>query len=219
MKKLFTTTIILLFSICIVFAQNEKYIQAMTSSIEAINTLDKTKPDVNALQQVANRFERIAAAESKEWLPRYYAAYCYVLLGFVGNTLTEKDQFLDKADVLLKESETLAAKPTDEILVMEAYEAQIRLAADPMNRWQDEGEKFGQLLTKAKSLNPENPRIYYLEGSSMFFTPEEFGGGKKRAKPILEKANEKFSNFKPQSSVHPNWGKIETEWMLSQSNQ
>ena len=219
MKKFFTTTIILLFSICTVFAQNEKYVQAMTTSIEAMNTLDKAKPDINALQEIANRFERIAVAEPKEWLPRYYTAYCYVLMGYRGNTLAEKDKFLYQADALLKEAETIAGKPTDEILVMEAYEAQIRLAADPMNRWQDEGEKFVQLLTQAKTLNPENPRIYYLEGSNMFFTPEEFGGGKKRAKPILEKANEKFSNFKPASSIHPSWGKIETEWMLSQSNQ
>lgn len=191
----------------------------MTTSIEAMNALDKAKPDAKALQEVANRFERIAAAEPKEWLPRYYAAHCYVLMGYIGNTLTEKDQFLDKADVLLKESETIAGKATDEILVMEAYETQIRLAADPINRWQNEGEKFGQLIEKAKSLNPENPRIYYLEGSSVFFTPEDYGGGKKAAKPILEKASGKFSNFKPESSIHPDWGKLETEWMLSQSNQ
>jgi len=219
MKKTLITAIILLFSVSGVFAQNEKYVQTMTSSIEALNNLDKGKPDVSATKEIAGRFEKIAAAGTKEWLPRYYAAYCYVLLGLVGNNLTEKDQFLDKAKTLMKESEIIIGKPTDELSVLMAFEAQIRLAADPENRWQKEGGKFADYLAQAKSINPENPRIYCLEGSSLFFTPEEYGGGKKIARPVLEKAIEKFSKFKPESSISPNWGRVETEWMLSQTNQ
>ena len=102
--------------------------------------------------------------------------------------------------------------------VLKAYQSQIHLAADPMNRWQADGEKFQGFLQSAKSINAENPRIYYLEGSSLFFTPEEYGGGKKVAKPMLEKAQQKFSAFKPETAIHPDWGKMETEWMLSQTN-
>ncbi|MNL53532.1 hypothetical protein D3C87_1767880 [compost metagenome] len=87
-----------------------------------------------------------------------------------------------------------------------------------MNRWQADGEKFTGYLQSAKSINAENPRIYYLEGSSLFFTPEEYGGGKKVAKPMLEKAQQKFTVFKPETAIHPDWGKMETEWMLSQTN-
>lgn len=218
MKKLLTTTLALIFAVTVVFAQNEKYAQAMTSGIEALKGLDKEKPDVKVLQDIANRFERIAAAGPKEWLPKYYAAYSYVLLGYYGASLTEKDQYLDKAGALIKDAETLLGKPNDELLVMQAYQSQIHLAADAMNRWQSDGPKFTEYLEAAKSANPENPRIYYLEGSNLFFTPEEYGGGKKVAKPLLEKAKQKFSTFKPESAIHPDWGQIETEWMLSQSN-
>jgi hypothetical protein len=102
-----------------------------------------------------------------------------VLLGFVGATLAEKDQYLDRANALLKDAEGLAGKPNDELEILKAYQSQIHLAADPMNRWQADGAKFAGFLQSAKSINAENPRIYYLEGSSLFFTPEEYGGGKK----------------------------------------
>ena len=208
-----------LFSICMVLAQNEKYTKAMTANIDALKNLDKAKPDAKALIEIANQFERIAAAEPKEWIPKYYAAYSNVTLGFVVPSLEEKDKYLDKADALLKEAETLAGKPNEEILVMRAFQSQIHLAADAMNRWQTDGEKFAGYISSAKTVNAENPRIYYLEGSSLFFTPEGYGGGKKAAKPMLEKAAQKFASFKPESSIHPDWGKMETEWMLAQSNQ
>lgn len=99
-----------------------------------------------------------------------------------------------------------------------AYAAQIRLAADAMNRWQKYGALFTENIDAAKAINADNPRIYYLEGSSLFFKPEEYGGGKKVAKPLLEKSVAKFSTFKPQSSIAPQWGKMEAEWMLSQAN-
>lgn len=218
MKKLFTFALLFVFAASIAWAQNEKYIQAMGDGIKALNNIDREKPDPKSLVDIANRFERIAAAEPKEWLPKYYAAYANVLLGFVAPTLTEKDQYLDKANALLKEAEGIAGKPNDELEVLKAYQSQIHLAADPMNRWQADGEKFQGFLQSAKSINAENPRIYYLEGSSLFFTPEEYGGGKKVAKPMLEKAQQKFNAFKPESGIHPDWGKMETEWMLSQTN-
>ncbi|MDQ6478550.1 hypothetical protein [Dyadobacter sp. LHD-138] len=219
MKKLFITSALLLVSMISVFAQNEKYVQAMESSIGLLNKVDKAKNDPVELQEIANRFERIGTAEAKEWLPRYYAAYCYTLMGLSGSSIEEKDKFLDKADGLLKESETLAGKPSDEILIMKAYAAQIRLAADAMNRWQKYGALFTENIDAAKAINGDNPRIYYLEGSSLFFKPEEYGGGKKVAKPLLEKSVAKFSTFKPQSTIAPQWGKMEAEWMLSQANQ
>lgn len=218
MKKLFTFAWVFVFATGIAWAQNEKYTQAMSDGIKALNGIDRSKPDPKSLVDIANRFERIAAAEPKEWLPKYYAAYSNVLLGFVAPTLAEKDQYLDKANALLKDAEGIAGKPNDELEILKAYQSQIHLAADPMNRWQADGEKFQGFLQSAKSINAENPRIYYLEGSSLFFTPEEYGGGKKVAKPMLEKAQQKFSAFKPETAIHPDWGKMETEWMLSQTN-
>ena len=54
-------------------------------------------------------------------------------------------------------------------------------------------ELYNQYLAKAEKINPENPRIYYLKGSSLFYTPEMYGGGKAQAKTQFEKAKELFA--------------------------
>ena len=70
-------------------------------------------------------------------------------------------------------------------------------------------------LQKAMTLNPDNPRLYYLRGMSIFGTPEQFGGGKEKAKPIFEKAVAlyKTEQLKP---LYPHWGQKQAEDMLAQ---
>jgi hypothetical protein len=46
--------------------------------------------------------------------------------------------------------------------------------------------------------------------------PEQFGGGKDVAKPILEKAVSLFKTFKPASSFHPTWGEADALKTLAQ---
>jgi len=44
--------------------------------------------------------------------------------------------------------------------------------------------------------------------------PKMFGGGKEAAKPLFQKANEKFLSFKPADVLSPNWGKEQNEQLL-----
>jgi hypothetical protein len=80
------------------------------------------------------------------------------------------------------------------------------------------GMQYSQLaeesFEKAKTINPENPRIYYLQGQSIFYTPEAFGGGKKNALPLFKQAKEKFDKFEPVSPISPNWGKEQNQQLL-----
>lgn len=99
MKNLRIITLLLLTSTSL-FAQNEKYVQAMRASIESFNEVTNKEPVATDLTDVANRFERIASAEPKEWLPRYYAAYLYSSLAFGGDDAAKKDQLSDKAEAL-----------------------------------------------------------------------------------------------------------------------
>ena len=66
----------------------------------------------------------------------------------------------------------------------------------------DEGTFFCE---KAKSFNIQNPRPYFLEGQSKFYTPSAFGGGVEKAFPILENALEYYSVFQAKK-YWPNWG-------------
>lgn len=200
-----------------VWAQTEQYKQAMSAALGSMKTQSANTSLVKFLT-VANQFKRIAGAEPNEWLPRYYAGLMYVYLGFMGKTETKKDKFLDQADANLKAAEATVASANrpdnDELAVLSAYIAQARMTVDPMNRWQQYGPQVQAGITKAKSLNINNPRAYVLEGSGLMFTPEQFGGGPAVACPVLKQAIEKFATFKPVSDLHPMWGQKQIEPML-----
>ena len=194
--------------------QSDQYKQAMSAALETMKSHNE-KTTLTDMLASANQFERIAGAESKEWLPRYYAGLNYVYLGFMGKSEAEKDKFLDQAEVNLKAAEAIASDTNDELAVLKAYIAQARMVVDPMNRWQQYGPLFQAGVEKAKSLNPSNPRPYALEGSSLMYTPEQFGGGPATACPILKQAAEKFASFKPATDLSPMWGQKQIEPLLA----
>lgn len=221
MKTLFLLVVAALTSNSPVWAQStltesEPYKQAMSAALGTMKTHSPTSSVADMLA-TANQFERIASAEPSQWMPRYYAGLVYVYLGFMGQTETEKDKYLDQADLNLKAAEAIAPD-NDELAVLKAYIAQSRMVVDPMNRWQQYGPLFQAGIEKARSLNPNNPRSYVLEGTSLMYTPEQFGGGPATACPVLKQAVEKFSTFKPASDLAPAWGQKQLEPLLTRCN-
>ena len=91
----------------------------------------------------------------------------------------------------------------------------MHMMVDPMSRWQKYGMMQKEELERAKQIDVNNPRIYFLEGQSIFNMPEQFGGGKENAKPLFEKSVELFKSFKPVSNLYPNWGNKLAEQMLA----
>ena len=93
--------------------------------------------------------------------------------------------------------------------------ATLRMLGDPMNRYMTYGPEATAMLDEAKKTNPANPRAYLLEAQDKYYTPEQFGGSKEEAKVLFEKAQKLFETFKPESSIHPNWGKNQIAYFLS----
>ena len=92
----------------------------------------------------------------------------------------------------------------------------LRMMGDVMNRFMTEGPAAAEALATAKKLNPENPRIYVMEGIDLFNTPEQFGGSKEKAKVLFEEALKKYDAFRPESNIHPTWGAGTARYFLSQ---
>ncbi len=213
MKKLtFLLSFLLLGSLA--FSQNSKYKETMIRLVGEVSS----NPYGTLLQPVANKLERVAAAESGQWLPNYWVAYCYIQDSFLKQDPAERDQLLAVADKFLKKAEELKAEPNAEIEVLKASWASAKLSVDGASRYMEYGGKFENALTKAGKLDPGNPRVDYLRGMSAFYTPENFGGGKNVAKPLFEKALQKFDNFEAETAYHPSWGKVESQYFLSQCN-
>ncbi len=211
MKTLIIILIATLAAITPTRAQSVQYQQAMTDAITAVRSLNE-KSAATEFVAIANRFERIAGAEPAQWLPRYYAGLLYVYGGFTGKDAAGKDRYLDQADKYLEEAE--AIEKNDELAVLKAYIAQARMVVDPTTRWQEYGPVATAGIEKAKAMNPANPRPYLLEGSSLMYTPAQFGGGADTACPLLKQAAEKFATFKPATNLHPAWGNEQVDGLL-----
>ncbi|MBC7903606.1 MAG: hypothetical protein H7Y27_09285 [Gemmatimonadaceae bacterium] len=214
MKKILFTIAIIATATASSFSQSEKYTAAMKTNIAALDSAMIK----NNMADLANNFERIALAEKNQWLPFYYAAYATVSSTYNMTDKSKVDAIADKAESFLKKAEELAGGENSEICVVKSMIASGHLMVDPQNRWMEYGQVSGANIEKAKKLDPTNPRPFYLDGQSKFYTPEAFGGGKTVAKPILEKAYSMFTTFKPASELHPSWGKNATQYFIGLCN-
>lgn len=210
MQTLLTITLFL-FAFVSTQADDSKYKRAIKKNLSKIDSA----LDVTSMLKVANGFERIAFAEKDKWLPYYYASFMYVLAGYADTTTSKKDGYLDKADTFINIADSLEENES-EIYTLKGMIAQARLQVDPMNRWMKYGAESTNNFNLAMKLDTLNPRPEYLIGVGLFYTPEQFGGGPKTAKPLLEKSLEKFNQFVPENDLMPNWGREMVEKLLRQ---
>lgn len=186
-------------------AQEDRYITAMKSAIDLLGQASEPAE----FAESANRFERIATAEKSRWLPCYYASYALIVMSFDEPDGGQKDLILDRAQDLLDRAMELEPRES-ELQVLQAFIHNSRILVDPMGRGLTYIEKvFGSLET-ARTLNPDNPRIYFLEGVNRLNLPPSMGGGAETARPILEEALVKFDAFSSGNPLWPAWGKDAT---------
>ena len=195
-------TILLSLVVFIANAQGKNYREAMASAISKMESSET----VSNFQQAANTFERISMTETNEWLPLYYAAYSFIVISYMDQDADKTDPYLDKAQKFLDKAFKIAPEES-ELYALQAFLYPGRITVDPMNRGMEYIPKMNAALEKAIELNPENPRSYYLRAITLLNMPEQFGGGAKVARPLFEKAKEKFDQFEPASPIHPDWGK------------
>ena len=188
-------------------AQSDKYVSAMQKNLSLFDSA-KTVQD---FRTVSNSFERIAESEKNQWLPYYYAGLALSTIGWTDPNI-DKDEnsmrinaFCDKA---------AAINNNAEIYILRNMAATQAMMVDPQTRWQTFGAEASNDLKKSEDMDPNNPRIYYLRGMSLFNTPPAYGGGKDKAKPLFEKAVALYKtyNVKP---LYPNWGEKQSVEMLA----
>jgi len=124
----------------------------------------------------------------------------------------DKDANTVRVNALCDRAE--AIENNAEICTIRNMAATQAMIVDPQTRWQTYGVQASAALEKGMQIDPANPRLYYLQGMSLFNTPTAYGGGKDKAKPSFEKALVLYKTFvvKP---LYPNWGQKESEAMLA----
>ena len=206
MKKLIT--ILVLLASLSGFAQSDRYVAAMQKNLVQFDSA-KTTAEFQALSAA---FERIGDAEKTQWLPYYYAGLALTMPAWT-DTKLDKDANSTRIKALADKADAIAK--TSEVFEIRNMAATQQMMVDPQSRWMSYGQEAGTALTKGLEINPNNPRLYYLQGMSLFGTPEAFGGGKAKAKPVFEKSVALFKSetVKP---LYPRWGQKQAEDMVVQ---
>ncbi|MEI9958067.1 MAG: hypothetical protein WDM90_17585 [Ferruginibacter sp.] len=209
MKKILIIAVLLTSSF-LSFSQSDKYVGAMKKNLDAIDTSFKNPANLLTL---ANNFERIAMAEKNQWLPYYWAAFCQVNYAFMVQDKDKTDGFADRATDFIAKADSL--KPNNsEISCIKSMIASCHMMVNPMQRYMEYGPESNGNIEKAMQQDPNNPRPYYLKGQGLKYTPEQYGGGCKTAKPVLQTSLDKYNTFKPASELDPNWGKAQVAALI-----
>ena len=196
MKKSILTLVIVLSGI---LAQGQsQYEQGMNKAFELWKTNNTT--------EASAMFERIASVEQHNWLPNYYVALVNTTTAFqVLNDKQKVTALLNKAQETL-DIEFVKNPENAEILVLQALIYTAWIASDPMTNGMKLSGKVMELYAKAEKIAPNNPRVIF--GKAEF----EIGGARYFKQDTsamcaqIEKAVTLFSNFKPETVYHPNWG-------------
>jgi hypothetical protein len=201
------TFMIILFSIVLgnrttSFADDDKYLEAMAKNIQTVYT----SKSIADLQIAVNMLDRIGSSEKTKWEPYYYAGFGYIMMANQEAEARKKDAYLDQAAACVSKAKAIAINES-EIICLEGFIHMMRVTVDPASRGQQYSGLAMQAFGKASSLNPENPRALALEAQMQFGTARFFGSPTTDACLVLDRALQKFDNYKPENALSPQWGK------------
>lgn len=156
--------------------------------------------------QAMAMFERIAGAEKNQWLPNYYVALMNTTQAF--NVLQDKE----KLNALLTKAQTaqdaaMAIAPNEpELMVLQALIYTAYVASDPMTNGMKLSGKVNELYTKAKTIDPKNPRAVFGQAEYNIGGARYFGQDTKPMCDEINRSVELFATYKAPTEFHPKWG-------------
>jgi hypothetical protein len=201
MKKIIPLMALVLSIVYTTSAQESKYQIAMKKAVLMLDTTAQTA----SYEAMKNIFERIALAEKKEWLPYYYAAYCAMRITYREKNINKLDMKADIAQAFLDKADSLSPK-NSEIYCVKAMILFSKIEVDFMSRGPKYSIMGDGMLRESIALDPTNPRPYITIADGKFSLPEQFGGDKKMACQLFEKADILFKN-KVSDDISPRWGR------------
>jgi len=161
----------------------------------------------------AAKMEKIAKKFSNEAEAYSWAAFFNTIVGFNESDAKKKDEVLKKAEKQIDKAIELDAN-NDEFYVIKAMVFQGQLLVDPQNRGMEYSAKAERMISKALELNPNNARAYYLRAQNVYNRPAQYGGGAKKALPIIKTAKKLIDKQNVTNELAPAWGKEEIESLL-----
>ena len=168
----------------------------------------------NKVTEAEQLFERIAAAETDQWLPNYYVAQINSLKSWGEQDATVLKANLDKAQEYLNTAKGISPNNAD-ILVLQAQVYTNWVAFDGMTYGMKYSGKITELYNKAYAIAPENPMVVLGKAEWGMGSAKYFGQDTAPFCKDIAHALELFVNFKPESPFHPKWGEDRAKQVLA----
>lgn len=165
--------------------------------------------EVDKVRQAAALFERVASGGpgTHKALAHYYAGLANMrAVNIMGDE--NKEKTLERIDVAVEHFKTATDQQDDfaEAYALLASAYGRKMGLDP-RQGMFLGPKSSQLLKKAHALAPDNPRVVFIQATSDYFTPETWGGSKKKAMQGFRHAIELFEQQEESTDpLQPDWG-------------
>ena len=203
MKTISTLLMATVISLTAFATHSDAYKKAMGKALTEM----KTSSSIEELTNTANQFQRIAKAQKDEWLPLYYHAQCYVLMGFNTDVeADERDSYLDLAQNSINDAMEISENES-EIFALQSMLHTARLVIDPMSRGQKMMGASGKAIGQSLALDPKNPRAQYLLLSNEVGQAQFFG---KDPAEYCERINALLAiwdDLNQSPEFYPKWGK------------
>lgn len=199
MKRLPSLLLVVLFVITPTYAQSAADVLLEGKTLLASGSL-------NQMMQARATFERVTQDEEHAALAHYYVALCeYRML----NRLNRDDAkvvrpHLDNAIAHLEKAVKHDDKFADAHALLASFFGE-KLRLDPSLGIQY-GPRSQQLLGRAMSLAPSNPRVVLMNAMSTYYTPEMWGGSKERGLEGFRHAATLFAEEDLDNPLLPAWG-------------
>jgi tetratricopeptide (TPR) repeat protein len=210
--KTITFIFLVLFSTS-VFATDDKYMEQMGKRIQAVYAAQSSEQ----YQEAVNALDRIAAAEKNKWEPYYYSAFGSLMMANNEKDAAKKDVYLDKALASIETGKSINPAES-ELVALEGFVYMIRVTVDPATRGQQYSGMAFQTYKKALDMNPENPRALGFLAQMQMGVARFMGSPTSDACDTGRKALEKFTTYKSDNPLAPQWGKGMTEGLLKSCN-
>jgi tetratricopeptide (TPR) repeat protein len=163
------------------------------------------------MMQARAGFEQLLETHERKELIHYYIAYCNYHLIDAYREKDDKKKMESLADDAIKHldaSLNLNQSFAEAMALLGSFYG--TKASMGMIAGMQYGGKSSAMFEKAVALAPNNPRVLILQGISKLYTPEMFGGDKKKARELFAKAAEIFEKNPPAPSIEPTWGHEES---------
>ena len=163
--------------------------------------------------EASNLFERISTAEKDNWLPAYYGSQVNTTASFGEKDKEKLVKQLEKAQELIDIAKAISPN-NPEILVQQAMIHTAYVAFDGATYGMTLSSEVVALYQKALAIAPNNPRVIFSKAEWDMGSAKYFGKDTTPYCKEVERSIELFTNFKPESEFHPNWGKDRAEMTL-----